>query len=148
MAKYYGYGTAQDIANHMEYPWMKQNDYARTQLADNYIRGIGGIVRTFAVRYLKSEGNEDEWNYEYILWKEVNIPAFLDLIQETMINQNLIHNAEKKDKFLGGIVSHPNLGKGEIRLTITDADEGFKLNLSVKKLTTKSNKSVSLSHKQ
>ena len=148
VAKYYGYGTAQDIANHMEYPWIKQNDYARTQLADNFIVGIGSIVQRFAVRYLKSEGNKDEWNYEYILWKEVNIADFLDLILETMINQNIIQNAEKKDKYLAGIISHPILGKGEVRLTITESDEGFRLNLNVKRLTSNSNKYTPLSQEQ
>ncbi|NAY91275.1 hypothetical protein GTQ34_05020 [Muricauda sp. JGD-17] len=134
VAKYYGLGLAQDIANRMEYPWKRRNDYARSQLADNYIITMGNLVRRFATKYHYSDGDMNAWEFKYLLWKGVEIDGFMGLMEaEFQKLPNFDWESKQKD-LLEGVYEHPNLGKGKIVLKLRNVDGIYEASLSAKRV--------------
>ncbi|WP_222983891.1 DJ-1/PfpI family protein [Flagellimonas meishanensis] len=134
VAKYYGVGIAQDIANRMEYPWKRKNDYARSQLADNFIATTGNLVRQFATKYHHSEGNMNAWEYRYILWKGTDIDKFMDLMAEELQKLPNFELNAKREKELSGTYTHPVVGKGEVFLELVEKEGAHEVSLSAKRL--------------
>ncbi len=129
VAKYYGVGTAQDIANRMEYPWKRRNDYARTQLADNYIVGLNNLIRRFATRYIYSEGDMNSWEYRFILWEGVDDDEFLAFIKGEISKIDGFKVTKSSDKSIRGVYDHRNLGLGDVTLETSRIPEGTQVSL-------------------
>jgi putative intracellular protease/amidase len=129
VAKYYGIGAAQDIANRMEYPWKRRNDYARTQLADNYINGVNSLMRRFSTKYTYSEGDMNSWEYRFILWEGVDSKDFLSFMNAEMNKIEGFKTNNISNNTFSGIYNHKNLGVGEIILKIDKTSEGNQVTL-------------------
>ena len=124
VAKYYGQGRTQDIANHMEYDWNPHTDYARTQLADNFIRDIRGLVYIFSSEFLESSGNNDHWQYQYRLSDQINPSDVLPLIHKELKQLpgwKLIGVSETSMQGLRGL---KNLGTAKIYFDIASSEQG------------------------
>lgn len=124
VSKYYGVGRAQDIANRMEYPWKRRNDYARTQLADNYIDSLKSLVMRFATRYTYSEGNMNVWEYRFILWDGVDYNEFITLMENEMGGVDGFKVTNSSKNAIIGIYDHRNLGMGNVELRLSKTVEG------------------------
>ncbi|SHG45619.1 DJ-1/PfpI family protein [Flagellimonas flava] len=124
VAKYLGVGRAQDIANHMEYPWKRRNDYARSQLADNYILSLNNLIRPFAAKYTFSEGNHDRWEYQFLLWTGVDSKAFLTFIYTQLTKMESFNTGHLDSNSITAEIRHKDLGKGHISLLLTNTTEG------------------------
>lgn len=134
VAKYYGVGIAQDIANRMEYPWKRRNDYARSQLADNYINTIGNLVRRFATKYHHSEGDMNSWEFRYILWEGVDINEFMALMATELQKYPKFVIESTSEDLLVGTYVHPVLGKGKIELGLRKTEDAHEVSISAKRL--------------
>ncbi|WP_353780049.1 DJ-1/PfpI family protein [Winogradskyella sp. 3972H.M.0a.05] len=134
VAKYYGVGRAQDIANRMEYPWKRRNDYARTQLADNYIVGLNNLIRRFATKYTYSEGDMNEWEYRFILWSEVDSKDFMNLIKTEIEKLDGFIKGKKGQAYVEAEIEHDALGKGIIELNISKEGEETQVSLKAQRL--------------
>ncbi|WP_299110671.1 DJ-1/PfpI family protein [uncultured Winogradskyella sp.] len=134
VAKYYGVGGAQDIANHMEYPWKRRNDYVRTQLADNYIIGINNLIRRFATKYTYSEGDMNEWEYRFILWSEVDKKAFINLVNAEIEKLDGFLKSKKGKTFIKAEINHKDLKNGIIELNILKKENKTEVSLRAKRL--------------
>ncbi|MBO0323004.1 DJ-1/PfpI family protein [Muricauda sp. CAU 1633] len=134
VAKYYGVGRAQDVANRMEYPWKRKHDYARSQLADNFILSIGDLVRRFATKYHFSEGDMNTWEYKYLLWEGVDVYEFMKFMADEL--QKLPEFALEKEtrKELIGEYVHPVLGRGRVELKLQNTDNGMEASLSAQRI--------------
>ena len=134
VAKYYGYGRAQDIANHMEYPWMRQGDYARSQLADNFISGIGLLVRPFSEGYLKSTGDRQRWKYVYSLWEGVDVASFMSFMGGEMKKMTGLSGLQREECAIHADINHPELGKASIEFRLDEINGVFYVSIDVKRL--------------
>lgn len=134
VAKYYGIGIAQDIANRMEYPWKRRNDYARSQLADNYIITMGNLVRRFSTKYYHSEGNMNTWEYKYVLWDEVDSDEFMDFMAQEFQKMPAFVMEYRTNDTLKGIYAHPILGKGSVELSLKKNEEVHEISLRANRL--------------
>lgn len=135
VAKYLGIGRAQDIANHMEYPWKRRNDYARSQLADNYLLSLNNLIRPFATRYTFSEGNHDQWEYRFLLWNGVDSKAFLTFIHSQLISMEGVKAGHVDSNSLTAEIHHKDLGAGNISMHLTNTTNGPLLKVSAKRKT-------------
>ncbi|MEZ4811195.1 MAG: DJ-1/PfpI family protein [Allomuricauda sp.] len=133
VAKYYGVGIAQDIANHMEYPWKRRNDYARSQLADNFIITMGNLVRRFATTYHYSEGDMNAWEFRYTLWEGVDTDMFMAFMAEEFQKLPSFVLGLKENDTVKGTYIHPVLGKGSITLKLKKIDGHHEVSLSAKR---------------
>lgn len=116
VSRYYGIGRAQDIANHMEYPWARQDDYARSQLADNFLLGIRRLMSLFSKDFYYSQGDQTTWEYRFGLTGMDSPKDILNMLsQELDMNNNWTWVA-KSSSSLVGKMDHPVLGPGEVRL--------------------------------
>ena len=133
VSKYYGIGRAQDIANRMEYPWKRRNDYARTQLADNYIASLNNVVRRFATRYTYSEGDMNSWEYRFILWEGVDEDEFLSFMSNEMEGIEGFNVTSTSKDTIKGTYNHKNLGNGNVELKLSKAAEGTQVILKAER---------------
>lgn len=133
VAKYYGVGRAQDVANRMEYPWKRKQDYARSQLADNFILSMGDLVRRFATKYHFSEGDMTTWEYKYVLWEGVDIDEFMKFMgNEFQKLPEFTLEKETPNEFIGEY-THPVLGRGQVELILQSTDEGVEASLRARR---------------
>ena len=123
VSRYYGVGRAQDIANHMEYPWKRANDYARSQLADNYLGGIKGIVSLFTTEYYESYGDNNYWELRYTLTRQMPSEKILSLLVKELDKQSNWTTQSRKKLVCRGTLAHPLLGKGQIEIKIEKKKE-------------------------
>ncbi len=133
VAKYFGEGRAQDVANHMEYPWSRDKDYARTQLADNFIVGVRELLSIFATKYLTSLGDRQQWTYQYLLSDQVAPEEVLRLIGQELKGEENWSGIEVGQKQLTALASHGVLGNGAVAIRIKKTEMGHIATLSVKK---------------
>ncbi len=122
VAKYYGIGRAQDIANRMEYPWKREKDYARSQLADNFMLDIRQVVRLFSKDYFYSQGDHNQWEMRYAVTDKYTLAKILDIISKEIIKKTNWVTQNNGDHFITGIVDHPDLGKGEVKIALIRDD--------------------------
>jgi len=118
VAKYYGYGRAQDIANHMEYPWQKSDDYARVQLADNYLLFLQSLIRPFSVEYDYSNGDQSKWEQHYKLWDGVDDQSFMVFLHSELNRFDGVMNLVMEDAHLKFVYNHPALGQGSVQIQL------------------------------
>lgn len=124
IAKYYGQGRAQDVANHMEYDWKPQSNYARTLLADNFLLSIRGLVNMFAIKYTDSQGNNEHWEYQYILTDQISPEKMIKLLDTEFAKMPDWTKLSSSKKSLSGYIQHPTIGKGKIELKIQSSKDG------------------------
>lgn len=118
VSKFYGIGRAQEIANHMEYPWKREHDYARSQLAINYMSNIQGLVNLFSTDFYYSQGDQAEWECRYRLTKQLPAQQIKDLIEKELKKfDNWTIKTSNKNSF-NGIMEHPVIGKGEVSFIV------------------------------
>jgi len=120
VSRYYGVGRAQDIANHMEYPWKRANDYARSQLADNYLTGIKGLARLFATEYYQSHGDHNQWEVRYTLTGQRPAEKVLFLLVKELEKQPGWTTQSKAALNGSGLMIHPVLGEGRVEIEIKE----------------------------
>lgn len=118
VSKYYGVGRAQDIANHMEYPWKREHDYARSQLADNYIQGIKNVIALFSIEYFYSQGDHNQWEYRYVLTKEMSAERILDVIRNELEKKKNWKKDLNTENRISGVIDHPVLGKAKVDISV------------------------------
>ncbi|WP_366585214.1 DJ-1/PfpI family protein [Muricauda sp. ANG21] len=133
VAKYYGVGRAQDVANRMEYPWKRKQDYARSQLADNFILSMGDLVRRFATKYHFSEGDMTTWEYKYLLWEGVDIDEFMKFMGNEFQKLPEFTLEKETPKELIGEYTHPVLGRGQVELILQSTDEGVEASVRARR---------------
>lgn len=124
VAKYYGQGRAQDIANHMEYAWKPSTDYARTQLADNFIRDIRELVALFSSEFISSFGDNHHWEYQYRISEKADTRLIIPLIHKELAKISHWAWVDSGYNHLQAIRTMPDLGEANISIEITDSDEG------------------------
>ncbi|WP_422361806.1 DJ-1/PfpI family protein [Reichenbachiella sp.] len=118
VSKFYGVGRAQEIANHMEYPWKREHDYARTQLAINYMSQIQSLTQLFSVDFFYSQGDQYEWECRFQLTHQIRPEKIKKIIQEELERSGEWKpNSSNKTSF-AGIIHHPRIGKGEVSFSI------------------------------
>ncbi|MEO9967695.1 MAG: DJ-1/PfpI family protein [Reichenbachiella sp.] len=122
VSKFYGIGRAQDIANHMEYPWSREDDYARSQLADYYIVGLRELVALFSDSFYYSQGDNNSWEYRYRLAPDTDIQEALKLIRHEIEKRDDWSTTISNQNLLVGIMNHSILGKGLIKLELKYQD--------------------------
>ena len=118
VARYYGVGRAQDIANHMEYPWKRANDYARSQLAINYLEGIKSIAGLFATEYYQSHGDNNHWELRYTLTSQMSPEKILSLLVKELEKQSNWTTQSRRKLVCKGTLVHQVLGEGKLEITI------------------------------
>lgn len=124
VAKYFGVGYAQDVANRMEYPWKRRNDYARTQLADNYITSLRGLMNRFATDFYYSEGDMNSWESRLVLWNQVNQKEFLSFINNQISKMDGYVQSHVTKNSILAIIDHKNLGRGQISISLKQSKKG------------------------
>lgn len=124
ISKFRGEGVVQDVANHMEYSWSKKHDYARSQLADNFIQGIKGLVSTFSSAYIFSRGDVDQWEYRFLLSQQLSPKKALEVLRTELAKDPKWRIQSSKNNTLTGIVSHNRLGTGKVVIAIYSKPEG------------------------
>lgn len=118
VSKYIGAGRAQNIANHMEYDWSRADDYARTQLAENYILGLQGLVLLFAKEFQYSHGDQNSWQYKFTLHEKIQ-PDLVIPILEKEINKLQDWTIEKNSQeIISATVLDKILGKGNVSIKV------------------------------
>ena len=120
VAKYHGYGRAQDIANHMEYPWQKRDDYARSQLADNFLLFLKNLIRPFSVSYDHSMGDENTWEKRYELWEGVDQNSFMKFLQEELKKLEDVEIQTTNERYIELEYQHRFLGPANIQIQLVD----------------------------
>ncbi|SMD36714.1 DJ-1/PfpI family protein [Reichenbachiella faecimaris] len=118
VSKFYGVGRAQEIANHMEYPWKREHDYARSQLAINYMSHIQTLTQLFAIDFFYSQGNQDEWECRYHLTEQMSAEKIKLLVQKELEKSGNWVIKKSNKSFLKGTVNHPMIGQGEVSFAI------------------------------
>lgn len=118
VAKFYGEGRAQDIANHMEYPWDKTNSYARSQLADGYAIGIRSLVSMFSTEFYFSSGDHNAWEYRFKLTHQMEPKTIIALIKKELEKSTNWHTTQSNLHAISGTIEHAILGRGKISITI------------------------------
>jgi len=134
ISKFRGEGNVQDVANHMEYSWTKKHDYARSQLADNFVLGVKGLASTFSTKYLYSRGDVNQWEYRLLLSQQVTPQRALEVFRSELSKDANWHIQSVKDNTLTGIVNHNRLGKGKVVLTIESKPEGNVISISANRM--------------
>ena len=134
VAKYLGTGRAQAIANRMEYPWKRRNDYARTHLAVNYLESIGGLVNSFATDFDRSEGDMQQWHYGYTLWEGTDPDAFMAFMEGEFHKLPDYQAVGRTAGRISGRYLHPVLGAGSIELEVNRNGKGLRATLTANRL--------------
>ncbi len=135
VSKYYGIGRAQDIANHMEYPWKREHDYARSQLADNYLSGIRQLVNLFSTSFFYSQGDQNRWEMRFALTRQLPPEKVLELITKELKKRPDWKMQAKNASKISGIIHHPVLGEGKIFLAVKQVpDKGAVLSIRAERL--------------
>ncbi len=135
VSKYYGQGRAQDIANHMEYAWNIKTEYARTQLADNYLQSIRSLVGLFAKKYTYSHGDNQKWEYRFLLTQQLSHTKIINLVKGQLDNMENWKTSTANQNSITGIITHPMLGKGKVQIKVQDSPQGKVAILTSKKLS-------------
>lgn len=134
VSKYYGNGRAMEIANHMEYPWQDADEYARSQLADNFIMNLNQLMRLFAISFEHSDGDYNQWRYEYVLTSQLRPEdIFNSLKKELEKNESWSTQSTSKLK-LTGLYKHESLGDGNIILEIIPSEGKTKAIISTERV--------------
>ena len=120
VSKYYGVGRAQDIANHMEYPWKREHDYARSQLADNYLLSLRSLLSLFSTSFFHSQGDNNSWEMRFVLTKEMSPANIIALLAKELQRRPDWKQQSAYLLSINGNIEHPVLGKGEIALTVKE----------------------------
>ena len=133
VSKYYGQGRAQDIANHMEYDWSPNNDYARTLLADNFIIDIRSLVSLFSTKYIYSNGDKNNWEYNFLLSDKISPEKVISLLGNELDKNSSWKKTGISSNTLNGVVSNEKLGKAKIKIAIKKHTEGNMVIVSAKR---------------
>lgn len=118
VAKYRGVGRAQNLANHMEYPWKRQHDYARTQLADNYLVAFNELIDLFSISFSQSEGDMNSWMYTYELWEDIDLEGFMALLKEEIEKMDAMRIIKFAEDKIKTTYDHPILGEGKVEFEL------------------------------
>lgn len=118
VSKFYGRGRAQEIANHMEYPWKRRHDYARTHLAINYMSQIQNLTQLFSVDFMYSQGDKYEWECRFKLTNQLSKEKIKKLIQNELDKSEEWILKDSNETSFSGIINHPRIGKGEVSFSI------------------------------
>ncbi len=124
VARYRGEGVAQDLANHMEYPWQRQNEYARSQLADNYISAVRNLISFFAIDFYDSKGDHNRWSYSYALTDEISSGDILQILQNELKESTQYALIESDRDLIRGVVQHDVLGPGNFQIELKRNESG------------------------
>ncbi len=133
LAEYYGQGFAQNVANHMEYDWDIKSDYARTQLADNYLLSLQSIVSLFAQDFSYSYGGVDQWEYRFELRSGIEEAQFLSTLREELKGQ--IAWTDVGPASLTGRLENKLLGPGIIHINTATQDEKHAVTITANRVT-------------
>lgn len=136
VSKYMGMGRAQNIANHMEYEWSRASDYARTQLAENFIVGLQHIMLLFSNEFHFSQGNQDHWKYKFRIHDKAKPTLVMSLLDKEI--KKLDHWKIKKSdtsQFIQGEVFNPILGWGQFDIQLQESGSTNEVFISVKRIT-------------
>lgn len=123
VSRYYGVGRAQDIANHMEYPWKRASDYARTQLADNFLTGIKELARLCSTEYYYSQGDNNQWEVRYTLTQQLPAEKICTLLVNELEKQSNWTTQSKTALNCKGKIVHSTLGEGRVEIEIKEEKE-------------------------
>ncbi len=118
IAKYHGQASAQDVANHMEYPWDAKAKFARSQLADNYISDLRNLALIFSKTYLYSGGDDANWEYRFILSEKVLPANAVALIRKELVKNSRWELTKAKTNYISGVMKNDVLGEGRIDIRI------------------------------
>ncbi len=118
VSKFYGVGRAQDIANRMEYPWQRENDYARSQLADNYILGLKKVTQIFASEYHYSEGDRNQWEYRFNISQQIPANLTFALLKIEIGKMGNMEIIQSDANSMEVKTRHPELGAGNINIKV------------------------------
>ncbi len=136
VSKFRGEGAVQDVANHMEYPWSRSTEYARSQLADNFISGIKNIVSLFSKQYLYSRGDENSWKYDYLLSGAIPSYEVIAVIKNELSKTSGWKLNDVQKTFLTGTLVHPVLGRGIVRIQVSKSKEGDVVSITAARAST------------
>lgn len=123
ISKFRGEGAVQDVANHMEYPWSRSTEYARSQLADNYILEIKTLASLFSKEYISSNGNRNSWEYKYSLSDELKSSKVLYLINKELQKSRNWKQQKLTSKYLLGTISDNVIGDAKIELEVHKVED-------------------------
>jgi len=118
VSKYYGVGRAQDIANHMEYPWKRESDYARSQLADNFISTLQSIVSIFSTNYYYSQGDHDYWEFRHVISNQMKPGKIIETIARELEKDPSWATNQSNKLSISGIINHQTLGEAKVMIAI------------------------------
>ncbi len=124
VSKYYGQGRAQDVANHMEYAWNPESDYARTHLADNYINGIRTLLRLFSSKYISSGGDKEKWEYRFLLTEQLPASQIMLLLDSELSKMDRWKVKSSSNTAIKGIIEHSELGKAKVEIRFEKEPKG------------------------
>lgn len=122
VSKFYGVGRAQEIANHMEYPWKREHDYARSQLADNYLRDLSNLLSLFSTSFFYSQGNNDQWEMKYTLTRQMPAKKIFTIITKELEKKDDWVQTQVSPLSVTGTINNTILGKGKLELRIQQKD--------------------------
>jgi len=126
VSKFLGQGRAQDIANHMEYPWQREKDYARSQLADNYTLDVRQLISLFTTSFYYSNGNQNYWTYRYRLTGQLSGEKILQILAKEMDKLSKWEIEEHLDNKITGKIGHDVLGEGRFSIEVHNTDDQAK----------------------
>lgn len=114
VSKFRGDGTTQDIANQMEYPRSLKFDYARSQLADNFIIGLRPLMRLLTSKYVSSVGDNNQWEFVFELRNSVSLTEALMILDRELRKSKAWEKIRLDKGSLSGVVVSESLGKANV----------------------------------
>jgi len=133
VARYWGIGAAQNLANHMEYEWKREHEYARSLLADNYILGLQNLFALVAKEFVESRGDNEQWEYNYILNDRYTPEELVDVLVTEIGNWSRASALKKSTWGLTGMITHDSLGEAVLTVKLTEDGEENILSVRVVK---------------
>ncbi len=136
VSKYIGMGRAQNIANHMEYEWSRASDYARTQLAENFIIGLQHMMLLFSSEFHFSQGDQDSWLYKFKIDDSVQPDLVISLLEkEIMKLDNWEIKKRNMSENIQGEITHPILGKGHFNIQVLQSENKNEVVIGVNRVS-------------
>ncbi|MGE0590872.1 MAG: DJ-1/PfpI family protein, partial [Cyclobacteriaceae bacterium] len=114
VSKFRGDGITQDIANQMEYPRNLKFDYARSQLADNFITMLRPLMGLLTSNYISSTGDNNQWEFVFELRNDMTSSEALSILDRELRKSATWENVKMDKGHLTGVVTNESLGRGNV----------------------------------
>ena len=124
VSKLYGQGRAQDIANHMEYAWDPESTYARSKLADRYLSDIRSLAGLFTREFVYSRGDENRWEYRFVLTEQLPARKVFLLIQSEMAKMESWTKQKGDRNEVRGQIADASMGNAQVTMKLETKETG------------------------